>query len=132
MRKLLLFLIIGMALGLSSCKKERPDAAQLASAAAKDYYGLLLKGDYQKFVAGVYQPNKIPDGYHKQLVMNAQMFMEQQKEEHRGIARVEVLSAHADTAHHVADVFLCLVYGDRSKEQVVVPMVEEKGTWKMR
>ena len=131
MKKPILFLVLLAALG--SCKKtEGPDAAKLASAAAKEYYSLLLKGDYRKFVDGIHQPNRIPEGYYKQLVLNAQMFMEQQKEEHRGIARVEVLSAHADTARHVANVFLGLVYGDRSKEQVVVPMVEEKGVWKMR
>ncbi len=130
MKKSILFL--GFLVALGACKKEAPDAGQLAAVAAKGYYDLLLEGKYRDFVAGIRQQGKIPQGYHDQLVMNAQMFMEQQKKEHRGISRVDVLNASADTAHHVANVFLNFVYGDSTKEQVVVPMVESHGEWKMR
>ncbi len=130
MKKSILFL--GFLAVLGACKKEAPDAGQLAAVAAKGYYDLLLEGKYQDFVAGIRQQGKIPQGYHDQLVVNAQMFMEQQKKEHRGISRVDVLNASADTAHHVANVFLSFVYGDSTKEQVVVPMVESHGEWKMR
>ena len=34
--------------------------------------------------------------------------------------------------NHVADVFLQVAFGDSTKEQIVVPMVEVKGEWKMR
>ena len=64
--------------------------------------------------------------------MNAQMYVEQQQEEHKGMAKVNVLNAKADTARHVADVFLQVAFGDSTKEQIVVPMVEVKGEWKMR
>lgn len=117
---------------LGGCKDEAPDAGQLAAVAAKGYYDLLLEGKYQDFVAGIRQRCKIPKGYHDQLVMNAKMFMEQQDKEHKGIARVDVLKANADTARHVANVFLNLVYGDSTKEQIVVPMVESQGEWRMR
>ncbi len=63
---------------------------------------------------------------------NAKMFVEQQQDEHKGMVKVNVLNAKADTAHHVADVFLQVVYGDSTKEQIVVPMVEVKDAWKMR
>ncbi len=130
MKKLCLFFVVLAALG--SCKKEAPDAGQLAAVAAKGYYDLLLEGKYQDFVAGIRQRGKIPQGYHDQLVLNARMFMEQQEKEHKGIARVDVLKANADTARHVANVFLSFVYGDSTKEQVVVPMVEDHGEWRMR
>lgn len=130
MKKLCFFLMLLVALG--ACKKEVPDAGQLAAVAAKGYYDLLLEGKYKDFVAGIRQQGRIPQGYHDQLVMNAQMFMEQQQKEHKGIARVDVLNASADTAHHVANVFLSFVYGDSTKEQVVIPMVESHGEWKMR
>lgn len=118
--------------GLSACQREGPSAGQLAAVAAKGYYDLLLEGKYAEFMAGYNHPNRLPAGYHDQLVMNAQMFVEQQKSEHNGIAKVNILNAKADTAHHVADVFLQMVYADSTKEQVVVPMVEVKGEWKMR
>ena len=71
-------------------------------------------------------------GCQRAIRINAKMFVEQQQDEHKGMVKVIVLSAKADTAHHVADVFLQVVYGDSTKEQIVVPMVEVKDAWKMR
>ena len=34
--------------------------------------------------------------------------------------------------HVVVDVFLRIAYGDSTKEQIIVPMIEVKGEWKMR
>ena len=132
MKRLVYVIFLLLIISMGACKKKGPDAGQLAAIAAKGYYDLLLDGKYREFVAGIYQAGKIPPNYHKQLLMNAQMFMEQQEEEHEGIVKVKILNVKADTAHHVADVFLFLVYGDRTKEQVVVPMVEVGNKWKMR
>lgn len=132
MKKFLFFMILSIGLVFASCKKETPDPGYFAGIAAKGYYDLLLEGKYNDFVAGYNQPNRIPKGYHEQLLLNARMFMEQQQEEHKGLAGILVLHAKADTARHVADVFLQMVYGDSTKEQVVVPMVLVHGDWKMR
>ena len=132
MKKFLFFMILSIGLVFASCKKETPDPGYFAGIAAKGYYDLLLEGKYNDFVAGYNQPNRIPKGYHEQLLLNAQMFMEQQQEEHKGLAGIHVLHAKAGTARHVADVFLQMVYGDSTKEQVVVPMVLVRGDWKMR
>ena len=132
MKKFLFFMILGIGLVFASCKKETPDPGYFAGIAAKGYYDLLLEGKYNAFVAGYNQPNRISKGYHEQLLLNARMFMEQQQEEHKGLAGIHVLHAKADTARHVADVFLQMVYGDGTKEQVVVPMVLVHGDWKMR
>lgn len=132
MKKFLFFMILSIELVFASCKKETPDPGYFAGIAAKGYYDLLLEGKYNDFVVGYNQPNRIPKGYHEQLLLNARMFMEQQQEEHKGLAGIHVLHAKADTARHVADVFLQMVYGDSTKEQVVVPMVLVHGDWKMR
>lgn len=132
MKKFLFFMILSIGLVFASCKKETPDPGYFAGIAAKGYYDLLLEGKYNDFVAGYNQPNRIPKGYHEQLLLNARMFMEQQQEEHKGLAGIHVQHAKADTARHVADVFLQMVYGDSTKEQVVVPMVLVHGDWKMR
>lgn len=125
-------MILSMGLGLSSCKEVGPDPGYFAGIAAKGYYDLLLEGKYQEFVAGYNQANCLPDSYQKQLLLNAQMFVEQQQAEHKGMLKVNVINAKADTAHHVADVFLQMVYADSTKEQIVVPMVEVNSEWKMR
>lgn len=132
MRKVFFFIMSLGVLGLASCKEESPDPGYYAGIAAKGYYDLLLEGKYQEYVDGFNMPNKISDGYRNQLLVNAQMFVEQQAEEHKGMKKVSVLSAKADTAHHVADVFLAVTYGDSTKEQIVVPMVKIKNQWKMR
>ncbi len=115
-----------------SGKPSGPDAAQLAANAAKTYYEQLLKGDYGSFVDGRYQPTSMPESYRQQLIANAKMFVGQEEKEHKGIKSVSVADGRADTAKHVANAFLTFSYGDGTKEQVVVPMVEVKKVWYMR
>lgn len=131
MRKLFPFLFLPLLLACSG-KSSEPDAAQLAANAAKTYYEQLLKGDYGSFVDGRYQPIELPENYRQQLIANAKMFVGQEEKEHKGIKSVSVADGRADTAKHVANAFLTFSYGDGTKEQVVVPMVEVKKVWYMR
>nr|WP_296990503.1 hypothetical protein [Prevotella sp.] len=130
MKKILFFLLSVMS--LFSCKEKTPDPGYYAGIAAKGYYDMLLEGRYDEFVEGQNMPHRIPEGYRQQLVLNAKMFVEQQKNEHRGMKAFQILDAKADTAHHIADVYLSVTYGDSTKEQIVVPMVEVEKKWKMR
>lgn len=124
---------IAMVVFFVSCSSgKNPDPGVLAGKAAKVYYDKLLQGNYAEYVDGFYRPEKIPDGYRAQLVENAKMFVGQQKEEHKGIAHVAVARVKADTAHHVADVFLTLSYGDSVREQIVIPMIQKNGIWLMK
>lgn len=132
MKKLFYFFVLFIALEFSACKHEEPDAGDLAAIAAKGYYEQLLAGNFQDFVDGTYQSQRIPSSYYKQLVLNAQMFVEQQSKERKGMLRVAVSNVKADTAHHTANVFLAVSYGDSTKEQIVVPMVFVDGKWLMR
>ena len=121
-------------LSLAACRKQ-VDPAQMAAVAAKGYYDLLLEGNYEAYVDGFHYPDSIPASYRRQLLDNARMFIANQREAHKGIKRVEVTTAKADTADTAtrsANVFLLFVYGDSVKEQVLVPMVESRGEWKMR
>ena len=131
MRKLLFFLFFPL-LAACSGKPSGPDAAQLAANAAKTYYEQLLKGDYGSFVDGRYQPTELPESYRQQLIANAKMFVGQEQKEHKGIKSIAVADGRADTAKYVANAFLTFTYGDGTKEQVVVPMVEVKDVWYMR
>lgn len=130
MKKIFFFLLSVMS--LFSCKEKTPDPGYYAGIAAKGYYDMLLEGRYDEFVEGQNMPHRIPEGYRQQLVLNAKMFVEQQKNEHRGMKAFQILDAKADTVHHLADVYLSVTYGDSTKEQIVVPMVEVEKKWKMR
>lgn len=127
MRKLL---YIFSAFFLFSCVEKNP--SEVASTTAKLYYDHLLEGRYEEYIDGFYRLDSIPSTYRTLLVENAQMFIHQQKQERKGLREVTVLRAQADTALHVAHVFLLFSYGDDSKEEVLVPMVERKGVWYMR
>ena len=99
---------------------------------AKQDYDLLISGRYEDYVAGIHQPDSIPDSYRSQLIDNAKLFMEQQRQEHQGLKEVSVVSAVVGDDGHVADVYLLFTFGDGNTEQVLVPMVERGGNWLMR
>src|SRR5574344_1745633 len=129
MKKILISFCI--ALALFSCNGKK-DPGQLAASAAKNYYDLLIDGKWDGYVNGLYKPDTIPDTYRKQLVENAKMFVGQMNEEHGGLKRIHIEDVKTDTTRHTANVFLIFHYGDSTAEEVVVPMVETKGKWKLR
>lgn len=105
---------------------------EVAAQSAKAYYDLLIQGKFDQFVDGCYRADSIPSSYREQLIANAKMFMGEQHDAHRGIKEVCVVRGTADTARHTVNAFLRFVYGDNTREDVVVPMVERKGVWYMR
>ena len=124
-------LILSSLLFLVSCGSQE-DPAVLAASTAKGYYDLLLEGKCGEFVDGTYRQDSIPESYREQLVANMEMYVQQQKDEHQGIKNVRIIDAKADTTIHAATVYLVLSFGDGSDEEVVVPMVQTKGKWKMK
>lgn len=124
-------ILIGGAFLLLACQQE-PDQGDLAAQAARLYYEQLVNGKYDTFVDGHFQPDSIPGNYRSQLIENAKMFMGQQNEEHQGIKGVRVAGVKADTARHMANVFLVFHYGDSTHEEIVVPMIRYKNLWYMK
>ena len=121
-----------MLTGLLAACSAGPSPSDMAAQAAKVYYEYLLKGDYAAFIDGHYRPDSIPRSYREQLITNAKMFVGQQQTEHRGLKGVCIVRAKADTALHVASVFMMFAYGDSTNEEVLIPMVEHKGVWYLR
>lgn len=128
MRKLPLILLIVM---LAACGN--PSKEELASLAAKGYYDHLIRGEYEQFLEGVDQRERMTDDdYHSQLLDCYEQFMAQQTTTHRGILEVRVSNAKTDTIQKYTNVFLVLCYGDSTNEEIVVPMVERNGSWRMK
>ncbi len=123
---------VGIAVGalfFISCSR---DEGKIAANAAKVYYEQLLEGKYADFVDGTFHGGPIPDTLRNQLILNAEMFVEQQQKEHAGILRVEVGHFQADSLGTSAQAFLIFHYGDSTSEQVVVPMIKHGRLWLMR
>ena len=112
---------------------------ELASLAAKGYYDHLIHGEYEQFYEGMAQ-RTLPDGtalsdeaaYRNQMLDNLRQFMARQAQEHRGILEVRVSNATTDTVQQLTNVFLVLCFADSTNEEIVVPMVERQGTWRMK
>ena len=105
---------------------------QQAALAAEGYYHHLLAGEYDQFLEGRAGADSLPDGYREQLLTGYRQFMAQQQEKHEGITAVSVSNVRTDSLDHYTSVFLLLCYGDSTQEEIVVPMVEHNGSWRMK
>ena len=112
---------------------------ELASLAAKGYYDHLIHGEYEQFYEGL-DHRTLPDGtalsdeaaYRSQMLDNLRQFMAHQAQAHRGVLEVRVSNATTDTVQQLTNVFLVLCFADSTNEEVVVPMVERNGAWRMK
>ena len=130
MKTVLLSFVTVVALMLS-CGKE-PSREEQAGQAAKACYDHLIAGRYDEFVAATAWTDSLPAAYREQLVVNARQFVALQKSDHKGISSVEVLRAKTDSLSGQTCVFLMMCFGDSTREEIVVPMVEHNGRWMMR
>ncbi len=134
MKQVSLSILIAVALLLAACgeKKKNVDQGKLAAKAAKHYYEQLLKGDYEAFLNNENRTNNLPDNYRKQLLLNLKQFVAQQDSVYHGIDSITLGASHFSAKDNTASVFLLFYYGDKTTEQVVVPMVKEHGKWILR
>jgi len=133
MKKIMFSLLFALPFLWVACGKSKEvDQGELAGRAAKLYYEQLLKGQYDAFLGGENRSEKLPDSYRKQLLTNLRQFVEQQKAEHNGIDSVSFVSSVFSEKDSTASAFLLFHYGDKTTEQVVVPMLKKQGVWMMR
>ena len=59
-------------------------------------------------------------------------FADNEQKRHKGIDSVRISTYQYAEKTQTANVFLTLVYGDKTQEQVVVPMVRRDSLWYMR
>ena len=128
---LFFYFLLFISLFLFSCSGKHEET-DIVGAAAKQYYDYLLVGNYEAFVDGQYHRDSISPNYREQLIANAKMFIAQQRREHRGLYEVQVVKTSVNEKAHSADAFLVFVYGDSTREEVLVPMVEHKGLWYLK
>ena len=125
-----LFTILFSLFVSTQCARLSPE--QQAALAAEGYYRHLLAGEYDQFLEGRAGADSLPDSYREQLLTGYRQFMAQQQEKHDGITAVSVSNVRTDSLDHYTSVFLLLCYGDSTQEEIVVPMVEHNGSWRMK
>ena len=52
--------------------------------------------------------------------------------QHGGVRSIDFSHAEPDTALNIMQVFLKMTYTDNTQEEIVVPMVQADGEWKMK
>jgi hypothetical protein len=128
--KSLLWVILVL-ISVAACSGTTPE--EMASLAAKGYYDHLIRGEYDLFLEGMdVREGMSEEDYRSQLLDTYSQFMAQQEQSHRGIREVRIVSAKTDTIQKYTNVFLTLCFGDSTNEEIVVPMVERNGSWRMR
>lgn len=131
MRKAL-FLLFAAALAMSACGDRQTSREDYAAMSAKSYYDSLVAGGYAYFTDGFVGTDSLPPHYREQLVVNAKQYIMGQKKIHNGVDSVRIVSARTDSVTNVTNVFLMLCFEDSIKEEIVVPMIERNGVWKMK
>ena len=123
--------LIGL-MGLVGCQEVSLE--QQAAEAAQSYYQRLLDGYPDGFLAGKAAYDEMPADYRDQLVKANEQYMKDVEQKHNGLRSVVVSPnvGRIDSTLHVVYAFLLLSYGDSTKEEVTVPMVQIDGDWKMR
>ena len=115
---------------LLSCAGSTPE--EQAAAAAKEYYDQLLRGDEEAFLNGKAGADSLPDDYRRELLAVYQHHLAKMQREHGGISEVRISNARSDTTLHLTHAFLLLCFGDSTREEITVPMVECDGIWMMK
>ena len=109
-----------------------PSPEEMASIAAKGYYTHLVNGEYEAFLDGKDGADSLPKAYREQLLTSYRQFMSQQNRDHHGILDIRVSNAKTETTLNYTNVFLVLCFSDSVNEEIVVPMVERNGSWRMK
>lgn len=119
---------------LSACgdKTAEVNQGELAARTAKIYYDSLAAGHTATFYEGKLKPDTVPESYRRQMMALLQQHTSDEQERHKGIDSVRVSRYQYDDKTQTADVFLTLVYGDRTQEEIVVPMIKRDSLWLMR
>ena len=108
-----------------------------AATAAQQYYNYLAEGDAVRFLEGKIGIDSLPADYCEQLLKAIEQYRDDMQQKHNGLVSVLIsdnTDQKADTTQANAEVmaYLILCFGDSTREEIVVPMVEADGQWRMK
>ena len=107
---------------------DKPDTPQQA---AEQYYGYLIKGDAEAYVRHIHDYDDMSDEYRSQLRDMLLQYIDHERREHGGLLSAKaVRDTLVDSLH--AHVFLDILFGDSTCEQVSLPLVRTEKGWMMK
>lgn len=118
------------ALGLLLCMSCRKDGKSEISRAAETYYGYLIEGKYADYVGAIAYSDSMTDEYRSQMVDLVAQYAAREREARGGLVAAKALD---DTVSgDVGSVFIEVLFGDSTREEVSLPMVRCGEVWKMQ
>ena len=96
------------------------------------YKALYIHNRAETFLKGRVSANSLNEEHRQQLLTLYRQHVQQVNRLHSGVNRIDLSRAESDTALNVMQVFLKITYTDNTQEEVVVPMVQVDGEWKMK
>ena len=133
MRKILAFGFWLLAFSfLQGCSSSELTQEELAGKAAKGFYDRLLAGDTEGFLSGKADADSLPSDYRSQLLKAYEQYKQQLDDMHGGVVAVTVSNVRNDSLQQMMQAFLLLNFKDSTKEEIIVPMVQQGVEWKMR
>ena len=119
---------------LFSCAEERNVLADFSSQgsreAAEHFYGLLAEGQAQAYVDNMQETASMDSSKYCQYVDLMEQFLQEEKELRGGIIGAK---AERDTmVDSVSMVYLDVLFGDSTREEIVLPVVYTRGRWWIR
>lgn len=130
--KHLLFIVIAFVC-FSACS-DALSVEEEAAKAAQSYYQLLVNDQTEMFLQGKIGADSFPLGYRRQIQKVYEQYVSEVKDGHGGIREVLISDniGRVDTSKQLVYAFLVLCFGDSTREEITVPMVEQNGIWKMK
>ena len=86
-----------------SCGDKAPATEKVVATTAKLYYDYLLEEKYDDFVEGIDLSFPKSETYKTQMRDCAKMFVDKQKQAHKGIKTVDAVNAEVDADEHSAN-----------------------------
>lgn len=108
------------------------DQGNLPTEVVENSYNQLLQGNYDAFLANRAYMDSIPESFKQQLIANYKMFMHQQQEQHQGIVSFKATRVEEDSTLALTNVYVMVNYADSTSEEIVVPVIQQNGIWKLR
>ena len=96
------------------------------------YKALYIHNRAETFLKGWVSANSLSEEHRQQLLTLYRQHVQQVNRLHGGVNRIDFSRTEPDTALNVMQVFLKMTYTDNTQEEVVVPMVQVDGEWKMK
>ena len=107
------------------------DETRAGGVALECYRALYIQNQPEAFLRGRVVFDSLDEEQRQQLITFYKQHVLKVERQRGAVRNIDFSRAELDTALNVMQVFLKMTYGDATQEEIVVPMVERDGEWRM-